>query len=154
LPIKSLNKQERKRSKPKHRLVEKHVRKNVLDWSETKKSLTCLFAQGSVTCCEINLPGCKRESFLTFAHSRKRRHIKTQQQLEEVVLACVLCHMRIEALPEPKMTEIVQEIIRERTPLAVSLKPENGIEGSESFSPVTRHTLHQRNSQSKNINKR
>jgi hypothetical protein len=147
LPIKSLEKRERKRSKPKHRLVRKHERKSVLDWPKTKKSLTYSFAQVNITCCEIQLPGCKRDSFLTFAHSRKRRYIKTQQQLEEVALACVLCHMRIEALPESEMTKIVQEIISERRrQMEVSLEPQNSIEGSQSFSPLTRGTVYPRNS--------
>lgn len=70
-------------------------------------------AQG-ITSCELGYTDCTRDNFLSWAHGRKRRHLKEGELETLVCLACIVCHQVIERLPEAQMTKIVKEIIRAR----------------------------------------
>lgn len=52
--------------------------------------------------------------FLGFAHSLRRRHIVTQEQMEEVVLACVYCHKIADSHGGQYCFETVRRVISER----------------------------------------
>jgi len=87
------------------------------------------FTAVGILSCELNLIGCMRSSNFgfgwTFAHSLKRDKMAPahedpelrNQQMREVIYACVKCHDIIEKLgnKENKMYNIVREIIGART---------------------------------------
>lgn len=83
-------------------------------WPRLRAKLKKRFEAANVVTCELRLTGCWFNNALSFAHSRKRRHISTTQLLEEVILACTPCHQRIEILGEERMHEIVIEVIEKR----------------------------------------
>ena len=87
--------------------------KKTVAWSETRAQLKPRFLIAGITTCELKYDGCWRDNALSFCHSRKRRNITTQEQLEEVILGCTPCHDRLEVNPE--MERIVKEIINART---------------------------------------
>lgn len=74
-------------------------------------------AWGIVTC-EIGLPSCAKTRYLGFAHTKKRRDIKTPEDLRRVVLACEPCHTLIEysciETTGKPMTEYLEGIIQRR----------------------------------------
>lgn len=73
-----------------------------------------LFVRAGITVCELRCEGCWKDNALSFAHSLKRRHIKTIEEEQEVILCCVPCHDLIEALPPWRMAEVVRLLIFER----------------------------------------
>jgi hypothetical protein len=54
---------------------------------------------------------CTVDEFLTWAHTRKRRHV---HDLSRVVLACQNCHWEAEKLGEAKMEPILEAVIAAR----------------------------------------
>ena len=52
--------------------------------------------------------------FLTAAHSKKRRFIKTEAEFHEIAILCVVCHSEIERLPHEEMDKRVKAIIEAR----------------------------------------
>ena len=52
--------------------------------------------------------------FLTAAHSKKRRFIKTEAEFREIAILCVICHQEIERLPHDEMEARVKAIIEAR----------------------------------------
>jgi hypothetical protein len=79
--------------------------------AELKKQFIAM----GITTCELNLMGCMRNTMLSFAHSKKRRHFETAEDWTEALLSCTKCHEFIEHLGESKMTEIVRDVISRRT---------------------------------------
>lgn len=51
---------------------------------------------------------------LSFAHSKKRRFIQTDEDWEEVALLCQPCHQKIEFSGHENMYEAVRRIIENR----------------------------------------
>lgn len=75
------------------------------------------------------------------------RHVLTNG-----ITLCTSCHAWVHHHPKEAIKmgllsneSYKKEIIRERTALAISFKPKNGIEGSESISPIAGSTVQQRN---------
>lgn len=66
-----------------------------------------------ITECELRLEGCWRNNALSFAHLDKRKNLQGEE-LEEVVLACVPCHQKVEYLGKGKMREILTKVINDR----------------------------------------
>lgn len=62
------------------------------------------------TRCEI----CGIGMFLTAAHSKKRRFIKTEAEFREIAILCVICYQEIERLPHDEMEARVKAIIEAR----------------------------------------
>jgi len=87
--------------------------KKVQAWEKERAKLKVKFYAWGITSCELHYPGCWNDSALGFAHARKRRNLKPHQ-LGEVILACNICHDKIESLPEEEMEEIVRSIIANR----------------------------------------
>ena len=83
-------------------------------WEVTRLKLKRKFSEMGIEWCELGYKGCWHTNALSFAHSMKRRKIQTQEELEEVVLACIPCHKILEEKPAPKMLEEVREKIRAR----------------------------------------
>ncbi len=81
-------------------------------WEKTRADLIVRFEQAGITRCEMQGPGCFRNNFLSFAHSKKRRYITSQDELEEVALLCQKCHHRAEY--DPDMYNIISGIIARR----------------------------------------
>ncbi len=84
------------------------------NWDKIRANLKPKFADAGITSCELSLPGCKQGLFLSFAHSKKRRDIYTQEDMEKVILTCQSCHHFIEVLGNRKiftMEEIVERVI-------------------------------------------
>lgn len=81
-------------------------------WEITRKALIPRFEAAGITSCELGYYGCFRNNFLSFAHSKKRRFITSQRELEEVCLCCTNCHGRIEFSKD--MYEIICKVIARR----------------------------------------
>lgn len=76
------------------------------------------FKEWGITSCEIRLFPCVKSMYLGFAHTKKRRYIKTPEDLRRVVLACEPCHTLVEYFCKRQtgktMTEFLEEIIQKR----------------------------------------
>lgn len=83
------------------------------EWEDARKELKIEFEAKGITSCELGLPGCMRDNFLTFAHAKKRRKLE-DGELKVVALLCQNCHNEIEYLPAAKMEAIVMNIINNR----------------------------------------
>lgn len=82
-------------------------------WDSDRAKLKVVFERAGITRCELQISSdCKRDDFLGFCHSKKRRFVLTQADREEVCLGCVVCHDAIEILPT--MQAIVLRVIRDR----------------------------------------
>ncbi len=87
--------------------------KKVKQWDRIRAKLKKGFEAKGITTCEIRYKDCWVNNGLSFAHLDKRRYL-TEEQLYEVVLACVLCHDQVEYLPKGQMREILQKVIDQR----------------------------------------
>lgn len=83
-------------------------------WKQLRKELFEELASLGISSCELMLPECTGRLMLTLAHSKKRRKIKTDAELREVIVACSSCHYKIEYLPENEMYSIVLKVIENR----------------------------------------
>ena len=83
-------------------------------WESTRLALRKRFQKAGIDYCELHYAGCWVNNNLSFAHSMKRRKIRTQEELEEVIVACVPCHQILEVKPPEEMLRIVRETIKER----------------------------------------
>ncbi len=99
-----------KQKKAKKRLRRTGVKTDA--WEITRKVLVARFAAVGITQCELGYDGCWKNNTLTFAHSKKRRYIESDEELREVCLCCQSCHARIEFNPD--MYEIVRRVIAGR----------------------------------------
>ena len=76
------------------------------------------FKTWGITTCEIGLTPCLHFRYLGFAHTKKRRNIKTSRDLRQVVLACEPCHTLVEysckEMTGKTMTEYLENIIKNR----------------------------------------
>lgn len=84
-------------------------------WDKIRAELKVKFEAAGITTCELHYPGCFRDNYLGFGHSRKRRNANTPELMREVALLCSPCHEAIEVQGEEKMSKIVREIIKNRT---------------------------------------
>jgi hypothetical protein len=99
-----------KRVKKKKRLNPRGDKVEV--WEMTREILKERFQAAGITSCELRYPGCWRNNALSFAHSKKRRYITSQEVLEEVCLCCTSCHQKIEFRAD--MYQIVRKVITSR----------------------------------------
>lgn len=67
-----------------------------------------------ITRCELGYPDCTPDSFLSWAHGRKRRKLKGDELDTLVILSCINCHNHIERMAPEGMLAIVQSVISER----------------------------------------
>ncbi len=81
-------------------------------WANTRAELVVRFEAAGVTSCELKWEGCWRNNALSFAHSKKRRYIASQEELEIVALLCQKCHHAVEY--SPNMTVIIERVIASR----------------------------------------
>ncbi len=72
-----------------------------------------IFTKLGIDFCEI----CGCRFGLTWAHSRKRRFITTDEMMKHVALLCLPHHQEIERLPSLAMFQKVTEIIEKRDSL-------------------------------------
>ena len=79
-----------------------------------KPELKRRFADAGIVQCELNYPKCSGTFGLGFAHSKRRRLIKNDQELREVIRACNSCHDILDAKPHAETRMIVKAIIRNR----------------------------------------
>lgn len=88
--------------------------KKTREWEKVRAKLKTAFEEAGITRCEIGCTGCWRDDGLGFAHSLKRRDIKTMEQMLECALACNACHDVIEAMPHARMADVVRSVIARR----------------------------------------
>lgn len=88
----------------------KRIGKKGKAWNNTRRKLKTIFEQMGITFCEK----CGSDFGLSFAHSKKRRFILDQSELEEVALLCIKCHSEIEVLPHSEMYSAISNIINKR----------------------------------------
>ena len=82
-------------------------------WESHRRKLKPRFLAAGITCCELRYEGCWVDNALGFAHAKKRRNLRPEEQ-QVVILACTVCHQVIERKPEPDMERIVMRTIRNR----------------------------------------
>lgn len=92
----------------------KRVGKKTRAWTNARNRLKKIFEANSVTTCELRYPGCWVDNALSFAHSRRRRFIKDNEMLMEVVLACTYCHKKLDEMSHEATYETVTKIIEQR----------------------------------------
>jgi hypothetical protein len=80
-------------------------------WNRVRAKLKQRFESAGIVRCEI----CNGNFGLSFAHSKKRRLIVSDEELEEVALLCQPCHEKIEFSGHENMYESIMEIINRRT---------------------------------------
>ena len=82
-------------------------------WRRVWATIKPAFEAAGITRCEVRKQGCTGASFLTPAHSKKRRNI-IGLEIAEVCLACVPCHAKLELMKEADMTAAIRDIINRR----------------------------------------
>lgn len=80
-------------------------------WTRVRAELKKQFKEWGVTRCEI----CAGTFALSFAHSKKRRFIYSEDDWREVALLCQSCHDRVEHSGHQKMYETIKDVIFWRT---------------------------------------
>lgn len=88
-----------------------------VSWDTTRAKLKKKFQEMGITSCELRMNGCTPFQFLGFAHTKKRADIKTQEDLEDVVLACTNCHQKVEfgrGVTHKMMYDKLKEVISGR----------------------------------------
>lgn len=78
--------------------------------AKNRRELKAEFDRRGIRNCEH----CGTGFGLTFAHSLKRKDIKTAEQMKECALLCLPEHMRIEQLPPAEMAKEVRAYIAKR----------------------------------------
>ncbi len=64
--------------------------------------------------CELRLAGCLKTWALSWAHSRKSRHLITEEDWMHACLSCAACHEKVEAVTHSEMFMLVSDAIRAR----------------------------------------
>jgi hypothetical protein len=82
--------------------------KKTAQWEKVRAELKKECLQAGVTWCELRIDGCQGTQFLSFAHSKKRRNITTDEGIREACLACQSCHSKVELMPESEMGVLVR----------------------------------------------
>jgi len=99
--------------------IGKRGRENQKVCREKKQELLNL----SIVTCEARLDGCTYDNYLSFAHTRKRRHMgkwesaERELNMKESACLCWNCHWNLEKLGEEKMAEEIRAIMARRDDL-------------------------------------
>lgn len=91
----------------------KTMGKKTTEWKDFRTQLKEKFEKWGITECELKLEGCWKANALGFAHIDKRVNLRPDE-LTSVVLACNVCHQKVEYLPHKQMREIIQKTIDSR----------------------------------------
>ena len=86
------------------------IGKRTNKWNTVRNRLRKQFEQQGITRCEI----CQGTFGLSFAHSKKRRFIQTDEEWMEVALLCQPCHEKIEFSGHEAMYKAITDIIKSR----------------------------------------
>ncbi len=93
----------------------KKLGKKAINWIAVRAELVEEFKSKGIEICEAQLEDCLVDKFLAFAHSKKRREIKNDYELREVILCCTICHEKLDfKMSKERMQKIVLEIIDNR----------------------------------------
>jgi len=113
------------RKEPKPRKALPKAGKKVRAWDEIRtKELKPAFKRAGVVECELRWPGCMKDNYLGFAHSKRRRDITTPEQMREVLICCQNCHDALDLRPHAETEAIVQTIIAaRRVPVVLPVLP-------------------------------
>lgn len=95
----------------------KRIRPGRKTWANTKnnRELKKIFDALGIRSCEK----CGSTFHLTWAHSRKRRFINSDEGMKEVALLCCACHEKLERLPHSEMFAEINRIIERRDLLQI-----------------------------------
>jgi len=80
-------------------------------WNAVRAELKKKFESMGVTRCEV----CYGTFALSFAHSKKRRFLQTEEDWREVALLCQPCHEKIEFSGHEEMYNAIIKIIGDRS---------------------------------------
>lgn len=85
-------------------------------WEELRKELYIELAAQGITSCELagRLGQCTGKLFPSLAHSLKRMHIKTDEEMREIIFCCIPEHEILEAMKPADMYNLVREVINAR----------------------------------------
>jgi hypothetical protein len=91
--------------------------KRTLQWDRYRKKLKELFERNGIITCELKFPMCAHDDLLGFAHRHKRQWYystpgrdKLLGSPNQVLLACNICHSKIEY--DPELTEAMFKMKR------------------------------------------
>lgn len=84
--------------------------KRGLAWDRTRAKLKVRFERAGLTRCEV----CGTDNALGFSHSKPRRMIATQADLEEVALLCNADHHEADSHGHERQEQIIKYIISKR----------------------------------------
>jgi hypothetical protein len=87
--------------------------KKVREWDKVRAELKQECEALGIRSCELRRARCLGSSFLSFAHSKKRRNI-VGDELREACLACQQCHAEVERMPESEMGAVVRAALARR----------------------------------------
>ena len=90
--------------------------KKVDEGKELRKELYAELEMQGINSCELRgrLGQCSGKMFPSLAHSLKRRHIKTDEEMREVIFCCIPEHEILEAMKPIDMYNLVREVITNR----------------------------------------
>lgn len=89
--------------------------KKTEQWREVRNDIRTKMLGMGIVRCELQWEGCLNNFTLGLAHSLRRRFITTNEELEEVILACVNCHEKLDYDHSKEETyEIVKKVIEGR----------------------------------------
>lgn len=71
-----------KRTPFQRKVALRRVGKKTAEWDRVRAKLKPRFARAGIVRCEVMLPGCWRDNGLGFAHSKKRRNVVTQDDMD------------------------------------------------------------------------
>ena len=81
-----------------------------------KPTIKKQLAEIGIVGCELNWQDCTGIHFTGLAHSKRRRKIKNNDELSEVILACGNCHFALDTKYSHEETEqLVKTVIRDRS---------------------------------------
>lgn len=91
--------------------------KKTQQWEEGRAELKRIFQKRGITSCEIQLEGCLKDNYLSFAHIQRRGELSAEETINPnyVVLACQPCHHTVDfELPKAKSYQLLQSIVDKR----------------------------------------
>jgi hypothetical protein len=90
------------------------IGKKTQEWNTVRRNLKQRFSIANITSCEVRLPQCWGSYCLYFSHTKRRADIKTQEELERVVLACAACATAAHGMGKVGEEKFLEEIIAKR----------------------------------------
>lgn len=93
--------------------MKRYVGKKMKVNKKNNAELKIIFEKLGIRRCE----DCGSTFGLTYAHSQKRKDVKSDADYKEVAILCLKCHIRYEQFQPPIMTRKIRNLIAKRQPV-------------------------------------